>query len=134
MSGIPYNILIINIPQRFQELDGASPMAAAVRLIPFNLLIAITCVMVNIFVMKTGVPCIWVLLFGSIVQVGGLAWFCVLPDDGTLPSTIYGCQVLTGFGIGCVLGITLLMPPLVVEKRDLGMSGLLASKYARNIH
>lgn len=102
-------------------------MAAAVRLIPFNLFISLTGVLVNIFVMKTGVACAWVLLFGSVIQLGGLSWFCVLPDNGTLPSTIYGCQVLTGFGIGCVLGITLLMPPLVVEKRDLGTHDHLAS-------
>ncbi|KAF2689042.1 MFS general substrate transporter [Lentithecium fluviatile CBS 122367] len=122
MSGIPYNILIINIPQRFQDLDGSSPMGAAVRLIPFNLLIAVTCVLVNVFLMKSGVPCVYFLLLGSIIQVGGLAWFCVLPQDGTLPSTIYGCQIITGFGIGCILGITLLMPPLVVDKKDLAIS------------
>jgi MFS family permease len=120
MSGIPYNILIINIPQRFQDLDGASPMASAVRLIPFNLMIAITCVMVNVFLMKSGTPCVYFLLLGSIIQVSGLAWFSVLPQDGTLPAQIYGCQIITGFGIGCILGITLLMPPLVVEKKDLG--------------
>ena len=122
MSGIPYNILIINIPQRFQDLDGASPFTSAVRLIPFNLLIAITCVLVNVFLMKSGVPCVYFLLLGSLIQVAGLAWFCVLPQDGTLPSTIYGCQIITGFGIGCILGITLLMPPLVVDKKDLGKS------------
>jgi hypothetical protein len=124
MSGIPYNILIINIPQRFQDLDGASPLTSAVRLIPFNALIAVTCVFVNIFLMKSGTPCVYFLLLGSLIQVGGLAWFAVLPQDGTLPSTIYGCQVITGFGIGCILGITLLMPPLVVEKRDLGTCAL----------
>jgi MFS family permease len=122
MSGIPYNILIINIPQRFQDLNGASPMASAVRLIPFNLLIAITCVMVNVFLMKSGTPCVYFLLFGSIIQVGGLAWFSVLPQDGKLSAQIYGCQIITGFGIGCILGITLLMPPLVVDKKDLGKS------------
>lgn len=120
LSGIPYNVLIINIPQRFQDVGGTSAMTAAVRLIPFNLLISFTGVIVNVVVAKTGIACLWFLLFGSIMQVGGLAWFCVLPDDGTIPSTIYGAQILTGFGIGCVLGITLLMPPLVVEKRDLG--------------
>jgi hypothetical protein len=130
MSGIPYNLLIINIPQRFQELDGASPLTAGVRLIPFNALIAVTAVFVNILLMRTGIPCVYFLLLGSIIQVGGLSWFAVLPQDGTLPSTIYGCQVITGFGIGCILGITLLMPPLVVEKKDLGTCAVLVSYYS----
>lgn len=33
---------------------------------------------------------------------------------------MYRAQILTGLGIGAVMGITLLMPPLVVEKRDTG--------------
>lgn len=76
--------------------------------------------MVNGVIAKRGVACIWILLVGSVLQIGGLAWFCVLPADGTIPPTIYGAQVLTGLGIGAVMGITLLMPPLVVEKRDTG--------------
>ncbi|KAF2836638.1 MFS general substrate transporter [Patellaria atrata CBS 101060] len=122
LSGIPYNVLIINIPQRFQDVGGESPMTSAVRLIPFNLLISFTCVIVNVVVGRTGIACIWFLLSGSIAQLVGLSWFCALPTDGTIPSTIYACQIFTGLGIGCVLGITMLMPPLVVEKRDLAIS------------
>lgn len=122
LSGIPYNILIINVPQRYQDVTGTSPLTAAIRLIPFNIMISFTGFMVNGFIAKKGVACVWILLVGSILQVGGLAWFCVLPEDGTIPTTMYGAQILTGLGIGAVMGITLLMPPLVVEKRDTAIS------------
>ena len=121
ISGIPYNILIINVPQRFQELDGASPLISAVRLIPFNGMISVFGALINIFVKRTGVALIWPLLFGALLQLAGIIWFAVLPEDGTLPATIYGCQVLTGTGIGIVMGITLLMTGILVETRDIGM-------------
>ncbi|KAH8724883.1 hypothetical protein GQ44DRAFT_727387 [Phaeosphaeriaceae sp. PMI808] len=95
LSGLPYNILIITIPQRFQELGGASPIASGIRLIPFNALIP---------------------AFGVITN------FAVLPEDGTLPSTIYGCQVLAGLGAGVILSITLLLTGIVVEPRDIAVS------------
>ncbi|KAF1835910.1 MFS general substrate transporter [Decorospora gaudefroyi] len=122
LSGIPYNILIINVPQRYQDVAGTSPLTAAIRLIPFNIFISVTGFVVNGFIAKRGVACVWILLVGSLLQVGGLAWFCVLPEDGTIPLMIYGAQILTGLGIGAVMGITLLMPPLVVEKRDTAIS------------
>jgi len=120
LSGIPYNILIINVPQRYQDVTGTSPLTAGIRLLPFNIFISFTGFVVNGFIAKRGIACVWILLVGSLLQIGGLAWFCVLPEDGTIPKTIYGAQVLTGLGIGAVMGITLLMPPLVVEKRDTG--------------
>lgn len=120
LSGIPYNILIINVPQRYQDVTGTSPLTAAIRLLPFNIFISFTGFVVNGFIAKRGVACVWILFVGSLLQIGGLAWFCVLPEDGTIPTTIYGAQILTGLGIGAVMGITLLMPPLVVEKRDTG--------------
>ncbi|KAH9860969.1 hypothetical protein IAQ61_010705 [Plenodomus lingam] len=42
LSGIPYNILIINVPQRYQDVTGTSPLTAAIRLIPFNIMISFT--------------------------------------------------------------------------------------------
>lgn len=122
LSGIPYNILIINVPQRYQDVAGTSPLTAGIRLLPFNVFISFTGFIVNGFIAKRGVACVWILLSGSLLQIGGLTWFCLLPEDGTIPKTIYGAQILTGLGIGAVMGITLLMPPLIVEKRDTAIS------------
>lgn len=123
-SGIPYNIIVIDVPQRFQAVAQASPLGAAVRLLPFNALLAVSSVLINIIADKSQILPIWLILVGSLIQLAGLIWFCTLPQDATIPSTEYACQVLTGVGIGCVMGILLQIPPRVVEKRDLGMSAL----------
>lgn len=120
LSGIPYNIITIDLPQRFQTMTGATPLDAAVRILPFNLVIALSGMLVNLIAGKTGFLPIWLTLFGSTSQLAGLIWFCMLPLDGTTPSTIYACQALTALGIGCVMGILVQIPPRVADKRDLG--------------
>ena len=120
-SGVPYIIIVINIPQRFQGLYGTSPFEAGVRLIPFNFLIAFGIVVANISAAKTRIPPIYLLFIGSTIQLIGLALFSTLSSDPHIPPVIYGWEVLSGFGIGIVFGILLLIPPQVVEQRDLGM-------------
>lgn len=111
---------MINIPQRFQGLYGISPFEAGVRLIPFNFLIAVGTVVANISAAKTRIPPIYFLFIGSTIQLIGLALFSTLSSDPHIPPVIYGWEVLSGFGIGIVFGILLLIPPQVVEPRDLG--------------
>lgn len=118
---MPYNIIVINIPQRFQELYGTSPFEAGVRLIPFNFLIAVGVVVANVSAAKTRISPIYLLFIGSTIQLIGLALFSTLSSDSHIPSVIYGWEVLSGLGIGIVFGILLLIPPQVVEQRDLGM-------------
>ncbi|KAF7899396.1 hypothetical protein EAE99_012317 [Botrytis elliptica] len=122
LSGIPYNIIVIDIPQRFQAIDSISPFTSGLRLIPFNFSISLSSILVNI-IAKQRVPPIILLFIGSIIQLVGMSLFSTLPENGTLPNTIYGWEVLTGFGMGWVMGICLLLPPAVVEGRDLAISG-----------
>lgn len=121
LSGVPYNIIVIDIPQRFQTINSISPFSSGLRLIPFNFSISIASIIVNI-IAKRRIPPIILLLIGSIIQLVGMSLFSTLPENGTLPDTIYGWEVLTGFGMGWVMGICLLLPPAVVEGRDLGTS------------
>ena len=120
-SGIPYNTIVITMPQRFQAVYGTSPLGAGVRLIPFNFLISIGSVLVNVIATKARIKPIYLLLIGSALQLIGLALFTTLPDGTTIPATIYGYEIISGFGIGMVIGICLVIPPHVVETKDIGM-------------
>ena len=122
MSGVPYNIIVINVPQQFQAVYGISPFGAGLRLIPFNFLIALSSVLINVVAGKSRIPPIYLLFVGSVIQLIGLALFSTLPSDSlTIPPAIYGWEVLSGCGIGIVMGMLLVIPPHVVEARDLGM-------------
>ncbi|KAI9788799.1 MAG: hypothetical protein M1816_006580 [Peltula sp. TS41687] len=122
LSGIPYNIIVIDVPQRFQAVYGASPFGAGLRLIPFNFVMALSTVLINIFAAKTRIPPVYLLFAGSVIQLIGLVLFSTLPNGLTAPSVIYGAEVLSGCGIGIVMGMLLVIPPHVVEPRDLAIS------------
>lgn len=125
LSGIPYNIIIIDIPQRLQTVNGISPLGAGIRLIPFNFMIALGCILINVFAMRTRVAPIYLVFAGSIIQLVGLALLSTLSSTNIMapaPSFIYGWEILSGFGIGMVWGMLLVIPPHVVEHRDLAIS------------
>ena len=122
-SGVPYNILIITIPQRFQAVNNLSPLDAGVRLIPFNFSIALGSVFTNVFAERLGVLPIMNMLFGAILQLVGLTLFSTLPDNGEVPNAIYGYMVLVGVGAGFTIGSCLVLPPYTVEGRDVSVAG-----------
>ncbi len=97
-------------------------------MIAFNFIISLFSVLVNLVAAKTRVPPIYFLFSGSIIQLIGISFLCTLPDDGSVPASIYGYEVLTGAGLGMVMGICLILPPHVVDVRDLGMSNLVSPK------
>ena len=125
LSGIPYNIIIIDIPERLQTVNGISPLGAGIRLVPFNFMIALGCILINVFAMKTRIAPIWLVLAGSIIELIGLSLFSTLSSTSIMTpaaSAIYGWEVFSGFGIGMVWGMLLVIPPHVVEHRDLAIS------------
>ena len=120
LSGVPYNIIVVDIPQRFQVINNISAFGTGMRLIPFNFSISFASVLVNIIAGKVQIRPIFLLLFSSIIQLIGLSLFSTLLEDGRIHAAIYAYEVVTGFGIGFVMGICLLLPPAVVEAQDLG--------------
>ena len=100
---------------------GTSPFGAGLRLIPFNFSLALSSVIINIVAAKTRISPIYLLFAGSIIELIGLALFSTLSNELTIPSVIYGWEILSGWGIGTVMGMLLVIPPHVVERRDLGV-------------
>lgn len=113
--------MVITLPQRFQAVYGTSPLGAGVRLIPFNFLISVASVLVNIVAAKARIKPIYLLFIGSSLQLIGLALFTTISDTTGIPAAIYGYEIIAGFGVGMVIGISLVIPPQVVETRDIGM-------------
>ncbi|KAL8859862.1 MAG: hypothetical protein Q9178_003695 [Gyalolechia marmorata] len=94
-------IPIYYIPLFFQFARGESPVEAAVRLLPFVLMIAGVSILNGIFMSKLGYYMPW-FLGGSILAVtGGALMYTV--DINTSTSAIYGYTVLLGIGGGCYL-------------------------------
>jgi cyanate permease len=117
LSGAPYIVAIIDIPQRFQTF-GVDAFGAGARSIPFNLLIALGAVIVNVIASKHTVPPVILLLVGVVLQIVGVCLLSSMTNTYTVPNAIYAYQVMTGLGIGIMFGLCLVLPPAVIDNKD----------------
>ncbi|TGO57255.1 hypothetical protein BELL_1354g00020 [Botrytis elliptica] len=78
-------------------------------------------VIANVF-LKLHAPPIYLMFIGSCLQVIGVALLSTVSKDTHIDHAIYGYEVIAGLGIGIVIAMIIVVPPHVVEKRDLAIS------------
>ncbi|RYC59484.1 hypothetical protein CHU98_g6719 [Xylaria longipes] len=113
-------MMVFILPQRFQLVYGMSGLDAGVRLIPFTAVIPIGSIFASILAGKTKIPPVYLLLLGSALQVLGFTLIGTLPSTLYIPSSIYGSQILAGWGCGINFSLLFILIPFVNEKRDHG--------------
>ncbi|KAI1441286.1 putative multidrug resistance protein fnx1 [Annulohypoxylon stygium] len=116
--GGPTVVCIFTLPQRFQLVYGFSGLDAGVRLIPFTALIPIGSAFGSRISGRFKIPCVYLMLIGSIMQIIDFAFLGTLPKTLTIPTRTYGLEVLAGFGCGINFLMVLLMIPLVTAEMD----------------
>lgn len=79
--GFPFNVMVLNLPQRFQTILGVSPIEAGVRLLPYVLGSSIGAVIANLVCSKFNLAFITMLLAGGILQVIGLPLLATLTTE-----------------------------------------------------
>jgi len=119
-SGTLLTVLTIQIPQRFQTVNGDSALTAGARLIAFGILVPAGSVISSIVVGKTGMPPIFILLVGGVLEIVGVIGLSKTPTSFNVWGPQYVFQMIAGLGNGCFNALLLLAVPVVVEKRDLG--------------
>lgn len=120
LSSIPYNTMSIQLPQRFQIVEGDSPLRAGVRLLPFNLLVGAGAAIGNMITGKLRVPPIYACLMGCALLSVGTGLMTTLPQASPSSGLVYLYEILAGLGMGFTFGITIAIPAFVLERRDLG--------------
>jgi hypothetical protein len=115
---------MIQIPLRFQIINGLSPLQAGIRLLPFAVLLPVGSVFAAGIAGKAKVPPLYLFIAASILQIIGFALLSTSPTDGHLNPAQYGYQVICGFAIGSVLATLTVMTPFSVETRDKGNPSL----------
>ncbi|QKX54258.1 uncharacterized protein TRUGW13939_01343 [Talaromyces rugulosus] len=120
--GVPMATLSIILPQRFQAVNGDSPLEAGIHFLPLTIALPVGSFVGNIiFAVLPKVPPSVFLLAGSAVELIGAGLLITLPSSASdsLPHSLYGFQILTGFGAGIVFSILMMVTPRCVEVRDL---------------
>ncbi|KAL8682375.1 MAG: hypothetical protein Q9186_001565 [Xanthomendoza sp. 1 TL-2023] len=109
-------IPIYYIPLFFQFARGETPVEAALRLLPFVLIIAAVSILNGILMSKLGYYMPWFLGGAILAVIGGALMYTV--DTDTSTSAIYGYTVLLGIGGGCFLMSAFGCVSAVVEASD----------------
>ncbi|WYZ45982.1 hypothetical protein EsH8_IX_000207 [Colletotrichum jinshuiense] len=94
-------IPIYYIPLYFQFARGESPVEAAIKLLPFVVMISAVAILNGMFMSKWGYYMPWFLVGSLLAVVGGALMYTVSVD--TSISAIYGYSVLLGIGGGCFM-------------------------------
>ncbi|CAG8953094.1 hypothetical protein HYFRA_00003289 [Hymenoscyphus fraxineus] len=118
VSGVPVIVAVIELPQRYQIVNAASPLSAGVRLLAYAAPLPFGIVFANTLTGKYRVPFIYSLSGGAILQTVGFALQSTLPNTLRTWPGQYGYSVITGLGMGMSMGTYYIMTPISVGKKD----------------
>ncbi|KAF2471879.1 putative multidrug resistance protein fnx1 [Lindgomyces ingoldianus] len=122
LVGAIFVTCIIEIPLRFQVVNHESPWKAGVRLVPFSIPVPVGAGLVAALCGKRRLPPIYLLFVGSTLQLLGLVFMSRMTLDEIQWQGQYGLQTIAGLGCGLTIGVSTLLMPFVIEKRDLATS------------
>lgn len=117
--GFPFNVMVVNLPQRFQTILDVSPLEAGVRLLPYVLGSSIGAVLANVVCSRLDLAFITMLLAGGILQTIGLPLLATLTSEPNFPRIGYFEETLSGLGVGVTFSILILATPFTADAQDL---------------
>ncbi|OKL63826.1 hypothetical protein UA08_01090 [Talaromyces atroroseus] len=122
LVGMPSNMVVVMLPQRFQIVNGTSALSSGVRLLAYSATSAISAGLSGIISKKARVPFVYSLAFGAILHTAGVALVSTLPETKDFPWGGYVYEGIAGAGVGTTFGILVLATPFVVEPRDIAVA------------
>ena len=118
--GIPCNVVVVDLPPRFQAVDETTPLQPGIRLLPYTFVSPLCSIGANVAASKSKMPLAYLLFLGASLQLVGLALLSTISDSTAFPASGYGYEAIAGAGIGITFSILVLGTPFAVEPRDLG--------------
>ncbi|KAI1374025.1 drug resistance transporter EmrB/QacA subfamily [Hypoxylon crocopeplum] len=119
-TGPPFMTVLINLPQRFQAVDGASAFQAGIHLLPLLLASPVAVAIAGQLATRIQMPPFYVLLFGASMQLLGIGLASSIRF--TSGNAMYGYEVIMGFGFGMGLVSLLIYTPMVVSRADMAVA------------
>ncbi|EON97493.1 putative mfs multidrug transporter protein [Phaeoacremonium minimum UCRPA7] len=119
-TGPPFMTVIINLPQRFQAVNGLSPFDAGIHLLPLLLCSPFATAICGSLASKLNVPPFYILITGASLQLLGVGLASSVGINGD--KQMYGYEVIMGFSFGTVLVTLLMFVPLVIPREDMAVA------------
>ncbi|KAL2810109.1 major facilitator superfamily domain-containing protein [Aspergillus granulosus] len=118
LTGAPLTICVIELPQRYQTVNGSSPLGAGVKLLAYALSQPVGSILCSSLSGRLKVPFIYILLSGVVLQIIGMFLLSTTPTTVHVWTGQFGYAVVAGLGVGMAVAAVYIMVPLVVGKDD----------------
>jgi hypothetical protein len=119
MTGFPYFLATINLPQRFQIVNRDSPVMAGIHLLPLLGAVAFGSGLGGIVSSRRN-NTFWTLLVASSLVLISCGLMSNLSADFKISGSIDGYQVILGLGVGLTFSSITVMTVLEAELDDRG--------------
>lgn len=116
LLGMPFTVMFIQLPQRFQGVNFASAERAGILLLPVSLLTPVGAMMGGLLNKK--VPAEYILLIGIAIVSIGTGLLSSLPVGSHIADATYGYEIITGVGLGLASTPYYVMLYTSVEEKD----------------
>jgi hypothetical protein len=122
LIGGPFTAAIIQIPQRFQTVNGLNPYDAGIRLLPCIVMVPIGAVFGALLAGRLRIKHQYTLLVGTALQLIGAICFALLESSTDIKPSQYGYQIIFGMGSGISNTVSITSIPSIVAKSDVRKS------------
>ncbi|KAJ5175069.1 uncharacterized protein N7482_000946 [Penicillium canariense] len=122
VTGAPFNVVLVYVPQQAQLLWDKSPLDSGIYLIGYSAVAAIAAVIINFVSSRGRIPFIYSLLVGCVIHTVGIGLLSTIATSRAFHATDIGYGVIAGVGMGLILGTLMLSTPYIVEDRDLAIA------------
>ncbi|OJI85991.1 hypothetical protein ASPTUDRAFT_922461 [Aspergillus tubingensis CBS 134.48] len=117
-TGVSVTVSIVEIPQRFQVVNGSSPLGAGVKLLSFAVSVPVGMIICSVLTGRLPLPFVYLGIAGVAMQVVGFFLFSGIHAETHIWPGQFGYLVLAGLGTGLGVAVFYLMLPLVVAVTD----------------
>jgi hypothetical protein len=134
MTGFPYFIVIYALPLRFQVVNGKSPLAAGVSLLPVLGSVAIGSTIGGAVNGKKNRICQTLFIGSCFLLIGSTLFATLLSNSVEIQPRVYGFQVFVGLGFGLTVSTVSLGAIIECDTRDSSTSNPLRHLYPADFH
>nr|POE51900.1 putative box c/d snorna protein [Quercus suber] len=119
LTGLTFTSIVVYLPQRFQAVNGLSPVRAGINILPFLLVSAFGAILSGVVLSRRNL-CSYFIISANCFQLLGLGLLSSLPTSAHIPSVGYVYQAILGFGTGTALISSFVLAKTEVERIDIG--------------
>lgn len=124
LTGFPFMVTIIDLPQRFQIINDLSPVKAGIRMLPLLLSSAVGAGITGVLCSKKNLSS-YLLVFANALQIVGTGLFTTLPVTQSIATSQYGFQIIMGLAFGMSLTCLIIIARVESNSADHGKFALM---------